>query len=262
MKLAKIGHKVYFNLLSAIQIQVFVTLLALPILVFWGLPISTLTIFGNILFAPVLTLFLLLSSIIFFFELMYIPNEYFIYLLEQLSSFWMRIVPANPKSYFIAFPQGSWFIFVIGFITVITTILYLKTSRSKQTILLGLILFSSCIFAKLPFWINTNKLTLKHRTQNMCIYCCNGEVTIHDYGALNYYCGTESWIKYTLAPALAKTFGTLQIKKLHIHKPVKSTGKNLGYIKNSFDVQRVIVQTTKLPRPVIPDSNPGSNLGS
>jgi hypothetical protein len=242
MKFIKFVHKLYFYLLAAIKIQVFITLVALPTLVCWGLPISKLTIIGNILFAPILTIFLLLSSIIFFSELMYLPNDYAIYLLEKLTHFWLNIAPNNPKNYFLAFPQVTWFIFVLGLIAVILTFLYLKTSKTKQAIVLCLILFSSCIIAKLPFWITTDHLTVCYRTQKMNLYCHSGEVTVHDYGTLNYYCGVESWIQFTLMPTLIKNFGTLKIKKLVIHRPVKSTAKNVEFLQ-----QQLIIAHTQIP---------------
>jgi hypothetical protein len=48
-------------LVTFTQTQLVITLISLPILVAWGLGYSVMSLVGNLLFSPVLTLFLILS---------------------------------------------------------------------------------------------------------------------------------------------------------------------------------------------------------
>lgn len=92
-------------LLSAIELQLFITCVSMPILVHWGLPLSLMTVPGNLLFAPILTLFLLLSSIIFFAELLHIPNGLSIKFLEYLSFGWEWVMSHGSNSWLFGMPQ-------------------------------------------------------------------------------------------------------------------------------------------------------------
>jgi len=112
MKITKIQR--WF--LRFIQVQLFITTISLPILLSWGLPISLLSPLGNLIFFPVLVLFLLLSSLVFFFEIIHIPNEWLIYCLEKVTLAWFSILSIGngataligfskpPKLFLIALP--------------------------------------------------------------------------------------------------------------------------------------------------------------
>src|SRR5579862_7575785 len=81
-------NRLYTTSITTLSMQLFLSLVSLPILASWGLPISLMSPIGNVIFSPLLTLFLLLSSIIFFCELFCIPNEFFVWLLELVSQVW------------------------------------------------------------------------------------------------------------------------------------------------------------------------------
>ncbi len=58
-------HSTSVSIIKAIRLQLALSMIALPILLSWGLGISALTIVSNIIFTPVLALFLLVSTTIF-----------------------------------------------------------------------------------------------------------------------------------------------------------------------------------------------------
>lgn len=227
-------------LLIAVRIQLFLSLVSLPILVFWGLPISTLTVAGNLFFAPFLTIFLALSSIIFFLELAHVSNHVPIWLLEQLTSIWLKILPSNCQSYLLHFPKSSWACFGLGLITAVYILINQNHRLGKQTLILGVILLSSCGIAKLPFWIDTTFLELKHRKQKMQIYYHQDRtLTIHDYGTINHYTGTEGWILFHLVPSLIQKFGTIRVKQLYLHRLTKAGKQNLEILKENLAIEHI-----------------------
>ena len=71
---------------DGIMVHLAVTLVSLPILIMWGLPFSLAASIGNIAFTPLLACFLAISSLIFFTELLFIPNAMLISLLSTLAS--------------------------------------------------------------------------------------------------------------------------------------------------------------------------------
>lgn len=84
---------------NAIQTQLILTIVATPILVAWGLGTSLMTFVGNIIFTPLLALFLMLSSMLFFTELFGIPNGTLIWLLEQVTLWWHNLLLHSQQSW-------------------------------------------------------------------------------------------------------------------------------------------------------------------
>ena len=232
--------KISLYLLPILRIQLFVTLLAMPILVSWGLAISSLTIFGNIIFAPLLIIFLSISSLIFFLEILYLPNQWLIYLLEKLTWLWLKIQPPCPQQWLLCFPQATWVIFLAAF-TLAIYLISLKISKLKQVLCLSLILLVSLLFAKLGFWIKTDQIELKHRRAKLLIiYQPNGSLIMHDYGILNQHYGIQNWLCYQLLPTLIKKFGTLTIQDLYLHKSQNQfTNTNLALIKQNLNLKMI-----------------------
>ena len=68
-----------------IHTQLLLNLFLFPVLVAYGLPISLLQILGNFIFIPIFTIFIFISFLIFISEILYIPNGFFVYLLELLT---------------------------------------------------------------------------------------------------------------------------------------------------------------------------------
>ena len=216
------------------RIQIFLTISALPILVLWGLPISILTVPGNLIFAPLLSTFLFISSLIFFLELINMPNNVPIWCLEKLSNFWVKLVPPKHAAWMIYFPQNSWLCFAGGLILAIYLLTKVKQNHRQQTISLGGILLASCLIAKFPFWIDHFQIDIVHRKKRMHIQCHpNGTLTIHDYGILNLP-GIEGWINYTLLSTVARKFGTIRLNQVYLERPNQLASKNLGLLREIF----------------------------
>lgn len=234
-------------LILAIRIQIFATLVSLAILTYWGLPSSLLTVLGNLIFTPILTLFLLLSSGIFFLELLHLPNQGLISALEWLTEHWLKIIPTLSHQYLIAFPKITWWIFALGLLLGLVAMTLFKLNRTQQTILLGGFLFSCAAISKLPFWRRQTPLTLTYRRKTITITPENGYLMAQDSGTLNFASGSASWIQYTLIPAIIGEFGTLQINHLQIGPSSKSTCKNLTLLQKTITINEITQKTsTKL----------------
>ena len=112
MKISSYLQRFIKNLINFIHIQLFITLISIPILLCWGMPISVLTFAGNFLLSPILTLFLLLSSLIFFCELLHIPNSFLIYGLQKTCSTWLSLMQWGTKHYLVALAAPSLLIII------------------------------------------------------------------------------------------------------------------------------------------------------
>jgi len=94
------------KLLTFLQVQCFLSLVSLPVIVAWGLPFSLMTAVGNFIFSPFITIFLLCSSLIFFTELLSIPNQYLIIILEWITKIWLICLSYGSKSWLVGLPTS------------------------------------------------------------------------------------------------------------------------------------------------------------
>lgn len=207
-------------LLQFVQLQLFLTLFSLPILIYWGLPFSLLSPIGNLIFGPVLTFFLFLSSLIFFCELLSLPNSLFIYALEKTTNWWLTIMYADNQRWLIGFAKPSAVILALVVIASIAIMLIKKTATIKKSILCFILLF-----ACLSFYM---RLTQSQKTEIKTIACNKGELTIiagaHgciviDPGYLGQRIAAPSWIQYTFIPYIIKEFGSTTINHLIVLHP-------------------------------------------
>jgi len=200
---------------SAVQfmiVQLFLTLISLPIIIAWGLPISLLSPIGNFIFSPFLTAFLLLSSIIFFTQMISIPNYPLIWLLEKLMAIWHYILSFSSSSAMFAFKKPPLFILIV--IPLVTLFLSRHYRlRMPQYKLLGLFGMSVFTWTLLSFY-NLEKNWVK------TIECNGGFVTlIHhnnktiliDPGLMGKRISAPSWVAYTLIPEITKLTGSLEL---------------------------------------------------
>ncbi len=94
-----------YYLTHYIQIQLFITLMSLPVLMWWGLPFSLMSFVGNLIFSPIIVAFLTLSSLIFMTELASIPNYYLVWSLEKVTTVMTTLLSYGSKNWLVAFPK-------------------------------------------------------------------------------------------------------------------------------------------------------------
>ena len=212
----KIGHW----LSNFLAIQLYITLVSLPILIAWGIPISVASPVGNMIFSPFLTLFLLLSSLIFFTELIGIPNMLFIKLLEYTHDAWSYILSWGTNTWLVYYKLPSYFVLCGLAIIPFAFLLHKKTTQWH--------IATGCLATMM---IVTLFLTQRYNAYNIHTIDCNGkpltlitssrDTMIIDTGTLGHKISMPSWVEYSLIPLLAQQYGINSIDHLVILKPGK-----------------------------------------
>ncbi|MGE0009296.1 MAG: hypothetical protein AB7F19_02035 [Candidatus Babeliales bacterium] len=210
----------YLKLLSFIHIQLFVSIVSLPILISWGLPVSTLAPLGNFIFGPFLTLFLGISCIIFFTELCYIPNGIFIWCLEQITQLWLYLLSHASSTWLLSFKTPSpWFFVALLLATI--AIVYHKKLQSLHTSSFCFAFLLGIAYLYLVF-LNVPKYAIAP------IPCNNAHITIIktpksfsiiDPGIIGRRISAPSWIEYSLLPTLRSQYGIQTIDNIVLLAP-------------------------------------------
>ncbi|MGE0207025.1 MAG: hypothetical protein AB7R69_04205 [Candidatus Babeliales bacterium] len=207
----------YHYLIRFLYVQLFITLGSLPILICWGLPLSVMSPLANLIFTPLLMAFLLLSSLLFFAELLHLPNSWLVYLLEYLVHSWRSLLAFHTQGWLISLKQPSLLVLLLLVASAFFILHYTKSMvRAIWSFLLLLYLFIGYLA-----WLQESSAYLE-------LPCNRGTVTVMkkedglvfiDPGYLGHYASTPSWIEYTLAPTLHKKFGSICLEHVIIAQP-------------------------------------------
>lgn len=220
----QILQKIKNNFLLFLELQLLISLVILPILITWGLPISVMSIPGNLLFAQFLTVFIFLSALLFSFDILGIPNYVIAQSLEQFTSIWY---------YFLSFACPSWLIgfslwmFPISLIFAIIAcgLYYHKNMRQENRIIILGILFISNFFIHHLLQPVYQKITVLQGSQKMQLIKIRSKIYAFDCGALGARPSSQAWIEYTLIPKLIQTMGATSIDTLIVCKSNSRTNK-------------------------------------
>ena len=210
-------QKIKTNFLFFLELQLLISIVILPILIAWGLPISLLTIAGNLVFGYFLTAFIFVSALLFTCDLLGIPSNFVALALEWITQVW---------HYFLSFGSAHWLIGFSSWIFPITcvfavigcAIYYFKvTSQNYRILYLSILCLATPIIHTI-FQSRSMHTVVVQGSQKMYLIKTKGKIYAFDCGALGARPSSQSWIEYTLAPTMVKTMGATHLDALILCK--------------------------------------------
>ncbi len=207
------------SIINYLIIHIFLSLIALPILVAWGLPSSWLSPLGNLIFSPLLSIFLLVSSLAFFSELIGLPHAPFDWLLEKLTIFWHWLLKLAPHNALYGFSSPPcWLLVCIALAAFI--LLMQPFMRPPTRRLIGLTLMLSISMTILRASDPSSfHATMPCNCGTITIIRANNQTIVIDPGFIGSRISAPSWIAYTFVPELTAKTGSLTIDHLILLKP-------------------------------------------
>lgn len=203
--------------------QLIATLVALPILISWGLGISVMTFVGNLIFAPLLSLFLLASSLLFFTELIGVPNQYVVSILEVITEMWHKLLSFGKSDWIVHFAKPHLGILLL--IPILTFLVTRKKSTKKCSILILSILLAA-ILGGLGMYQKATRaksLTLQINGKLQVERDNKGKITLVDSGFLNTKRSIQKYLEFDLQQQLVTNFGRNTVDCVKLLKPGESS---------------------------------------
>jgi len=226
-------------LVRSIQLQLYLTLISGPILAYWGLPVSIASPLGNILFHPLLTAFLFLSSLIFFCQILHIPHSIFVYALQKTSHSFHYLLSLGAQQWLMGFAKPPlWTLLALPIATGL--IFCCKKTRTPYRSI-GCLLALSAVFGLYlkytSYPIPVTSIACNRGHINL-LYTDNQTILI-DPGVLGARLSSSSWVEFTLIPTIIKMTGQTTIEHLIILQPSQLTFDALSALCNACHVKRI-----------------------
>ncbi len=221
------------SLESYLHLQLLIMLFSWPFLQYWGIPVTPAALIGNLLFGPLLFLFLLLSSLVFIAELVYLSHWPISLLLEWLTSFWWYLLRSGSRAWLFYYAHPPTYVTWMLPIIAVGSLLLKHMSRATRIILfLCISILAGCIIPRLPIYSITSldyfdkELTLdRHGTQ----------AVLFDNGHLGRRLSASKQISFSVIPHLVR-HGITHLT-LVLQKPSLMVFKAATRLIESFPVQ-------------------------
>lgn len=198
-----------FRLRTTIERQLIITIATLPLLAYWGLPISSLTIAGNIIFAPMLSILLLGSSILFFTELFAIPNIYLAHAVQHCIGWYLHALSYGNSAYVASVQSPTIPTICACWLMLIALIHNKMVARSPYKIILYSAFGISLVwYLQRPAEKQLDYYTIAHDAHSVTIIRTPKNIVLIDDGSLGTRATSAQFIEYTLLPELRKKEGT------------------------------------------------------
>ncbi|HSW76091.1 MAG TPA: hypothetical protein VLG50_03560, partial [Candidatus Saccharimonadales bacterium] len=213
--------------------------MSLPLLTHWGLPVSYMSPLANLIFTPLLIVFLWVSCLFSICALMHLPCSWFVYLLDKITSLWHYLLSFARPQWLIGFGYQTLWISLFFCFLVFILYTYVKPT-TKQAVCTLLIFWLFLIGARYSMQKN---ILQKIGDLPLCALRINGKVYLIDDGALcskqNFY----NHIDYTILPELIKSTGITSIDTLVLCKPSKRLAKIAHQFATQTNVLTIMVTT-------------------
>lgn len=238
--LSRLTKSLTYRITQYLQVQLFISLISWPFLAVWGLPFAPAGLIGNLIYAPFLIIFLVLSSCICFTEVLYLPNGFLIWLLELLTSLWKSILLQGTRSWLFIGAHPPLYISLLLPPIAFCIILYKPLTSSRRIYTLSIVyLIAGFIVPRLYTSTDLN-LSLAFYSQELTLMRSLNHTTLIDPGIIGRHLSAPKKISYTLLPFLIKQ-GISKLDSIIIPKPSYMVFKALSRLISSFPVKAIYI---------------------
>lgn len=208
----------------------------MPIFIGWGISTSLLSLLGNLIFSPILTLFLFFCCIVTLTEAVYIPNQILITILEKISHYWLKIINLSDTFWCIGIKNIFFIPSIAIFIIAAVSIFYIK--KPLHRIILFTTLITALLTANYLLTWNQSKNIHSNKKNHLEILIENNRVNIRDNGVFKRY--SANLIKYKIAPEIIKNYGN-RIETVKIDTLTPDTYKSLKLLAGLLKIEKISV---------------------
>lgn len=232
----KFQQKICSYIANFIELQLIITLSSLPILICWGLPVSGMFLISNLIFTPLLILFLWLSTIFACCIILHLPCTWIASSIDYVSYFWLWLLSFSKPSWLFGFSMQ-----MLAPSCMILLLIFVFYSRYKPTIQqsLGFLICCLTFLCFIRFLLKTPTYKQLPDLPIIVLHAHDKNYLI-DCGGLckkqNFY----NHLDYTIIPELIKQTGLTNIDTLILCKPSKRLPKIALQCAKQLNISTII----------------------
>lgn len=231
--------KIISWLANFLELQLVISLMSLPIIINWGLAVSYMLPLANLIFSPLLALFLWGSCIFALCKLTHLPTAWITTILDYITHIWYYLLSFAQPTWLIGFTHNT--IWLASFIALFIFILYTYI-KPNRLLALSLLLGCGGIILATRYSSKNNKY-YKIPHLKLALLRVNNKTYLLDYGELSSKQNFYSHIDYTILPALIKTAGVTTIDTLVLYKPSNRILSTAEQIAKQTQINSIFVTT-------------------
>ena len=209
----------YRWLCNFLLVQLFINLITWPLFLGWGLPITPLSIIGNLVFSPFLTAFLMLSSLIVTCDLLALPHGLFSYALDYTTTVWLWLTACPTPSCMITFVTPSLPLALCAPAGATYIIINKKLSTPGRKVAAMLALYSMLMILFM-LAARPDRIDIPYGSHTVTVLNKNNKLTLIDPGFSRRTNSITQWIAYTLLPALGNSFGRQTVDQVILKRKI------------------------------------------
>ncbi|MBM3893759.1 hypothetical protein FJ365_05165, partial [Candidatus Dependentiae bacterium] len=228
-------------LLVFLQTQCALTIVSLPIIVYWGLGISTVAVVGNLLFTPLLMLFLFVCTLTFFAALFQLPHGYLTLLLNMLSEGWQHALSFSSQQWIIYCAKPSLIVLALPVVALILCLRHPAINNASRRLLAMvsiLAIFLGYCWLQQQYMLFSYPTKLLHE-KLYAIVRADNQLMIIDEGFAARKKSPDKVVDFQVLPELAKTYGSMAIAEYTISKPTRGSMKAAEQVCKKCAVKEV-----------------------
>jgi hypothetical protein len=176
---------------------------------------------GNLIFTPILTLFLVISSLLFFTELLGIPNQTLATILNFITNVWDRILHLGSSKWLVecAKPHIA-ILFAIPVVTFIVLFNKKINTHTKRLCAMGILTIATFgIFGIQKQYNHHGSLTRSFGEKLYVIKLVkSNSIIVIDDGFFSRKKSIDKAMSYEFKPWIVKHFGNIHIKEFRLKK--------------------------------------------
>jgi hypothetical protein len=235
---------IFTYLLRAIYVQIAISFVYTPILIYWGLPISLMSVVGNLLFTPFFIYFIANSFFIFITQLLHIPNQMLCESLNFITLVWLKIIALGSPTWLMGFAYPG-ILPLLLFILTGGTIFWCIRSWNllwRTTMMTGLFI---CQLGLLRLTTQPPlQTTITYGNEPVHIINNNGTLTLSIPPIRSSGKNFGHWFTHTAQQELRRTFGHCNIGNVILVNPTHHTVEVIEENKDIIGYQKIELITS------------------
>ena len=219
-----------------------------PILIWWGMPLSALSLIGNVVFAPALSVFIMLCTVLMCCSLLGISCTFLKTPLNITVEWWLALLKLGSKRFLygqIAHPV----ILLLAIGVVLSTGYYIIRSSTRRMIAKTLSTGCICMTLLFALPLKNTESSLKNKNGILKVFQASStSITLEDSGFLKGFKTPAKGIAFNVKRPIMQNHGTLHVKKLTTTVVSSRTFEAIAELIIAMEIQEIEIPQINPPQ--------------